>query len=73
MSTNGRAIRVTDPMTDNITKAVSAAIVLGTMLWTPLGDVVNAAGGQAEILALVVAGYTVVHGIVHWAHSRVAG
>ena len=60
-------------MTDNIKTAVSAAIILGTMLWTPLGDVVNAAGGQAEILAAVVAGYTVVHGIVHWAHTRVAG
>ena len=41
------------------------------MLWSPLGGYVNAAGGQAEIIAAVLAVYTVVHGLVHYGHGKV--
>ena len=37
------------------------------------GPWINAAGGQAEIIAAVVAIYTVVHGVVHYAHTKVGG
>ena len=60
-------------MKDKITHVVSGIITLGSMLWSPLGGWVNAAGGQAEIIAAVLAVYTVVHGIIHYGHGKVAG
>ena len=60
-------------MKDKITHVVSGIITLGSMLWSPLGGWVNAAGGQAEIIAAVLAVYTVVHGLVHYGHGKVAG
>ena len=60
-------------MKDKITHVVSGIITLGSMLWSPLGGYVNAAGGQAEIIAAVLAVYTVVHGLVHYGHGKVAG
>ena len=58
-------------MKDKITHVVSGIITLGSMLWSPLGGWVNAAGGQAEIIAAVLAIYTVVHGLVHYGHGKV--
>ena len=60
-------------MKDKITHVVSGIITLGSMLWSPLGGYVNAAGGQAEIIAAVLAVYTVVHGLAHYGHGKVAG
>ena len=59
-------------MKDKITHVVSGIITLGSMLWSPLGGYVNAAGGQAEIIAAVLAVYTVVHGLVHYGHGKMA-
>ena len=60
-------------MKDKITLVVSGIITLGSMLWTPLGGYINAAGGQAEITTAVLAVYAVVHSIVHYGHGKVAG
>ena len=57
-------------MKEKITQLVAAVVLVGGMVWTPLGDFVNAAGGQAEIVALVVAAWTVVHGIAHYVATR---
>ena len=57
-------------MKEKITQVVAAVVLVGGMVWTPLGDYVNAAGGQAEIVALVVASYTVIHGVVHYVATR---
>lgn len=57
-------------MKEKITQVVAAVVLVGGMLWAPLGDVINAAGGQAEIVALVVAAWTVIHGVVHYVATR---
>ena len=58
---------------DHVKQAVSAVLTTLTLVYTPAGAVVNAAGGQAEIVAAVVAVYTVVHGIIQFLHGAVTG
>lgn len=60
-------------MKEKIEQGVAAVVTFGAMLWSPLGEWVNAAGGQAEIVAAIVAVYTVVHGLVVYGHGKVAG
>ena len=60
-------------MKERITAAVAGIVTLGTMLWSPLGGWVEAAGGQGAIVAAVLAVYGVVHGLVHYGHGVVAG
>ena len=60
-------------MKERITAAVAGVVTLGTMLWSPLGGWVEAAGGQGAIVAAVFAVYGVIHGLVHYGHGKVAG
>ena len=36
-------------------------------------QIIAAAGGQAEIVAAVVAVYAIAHGVVHYVHTKVGG
>ena len=58
---------------DKIKQIVAAGLTFGVLSIPGFGAWVNAAGGQAEIVAAVVAIYTIVHGIVHFAHTKVGG
>ena len=55
---------------DKIKQIVAAALTFGVLSIPGFSDWVNAAGGQAEIVAAVVAVYTVVHGVVHYVHTK---
>ena len=58
---------------DKIKQMVAAGLVFGVLSIPGFGAWVNAAGGQAEIVAAVVAVYTIVHGLVDYAHTRGGG
>ena len=58
---------------DKIKQIIAAGITFGVLSIPGFGPLINAAGGQAEIIAAVVAVYTVVHGVVHYAHTKVGG
>ena len=57
---------------DHIKQTVAAVLTTLTLVYTPAGAVVNAAGGQAEIVAAAVALWTIVHGLVQYAHGKVS-
>ena len=57
---------------DKIKQIVAAALTFGVLSIPAFGAFVNAAGGQAEIVAAVVAVYTIVHGVVHYVHTKAA-
>ena len=58
---------------DKIKQIIAAGLTLGVLSIPGFSAWVNAAGGQAEIIAAVVAIYTLVHGVVHYAHTKVSG
>ena len=58
---------------DKIKQIIAAALTFGVLSIPGFGAWVNAGGGQAEIIAAVVAIYTVAHGIVDYAHTKVGG
>ena len=58
-------------MADKIKAIIAAGLTFGVLSIPGFGDWINAAGGQAEIVAAVVAVYTIVHGVVHYAHGKV--
>ena len=60
-------------MADKIKSIIAAGLTFGVLSIPGFGDWINAAGGQAEIVAAVVAVYTIVHGVVHYAHGKVGG
>ena len=47
------------------------ALTFGVLSIPGFGAFVNAAGGQAEVVAAVVAVYAVVIGVVHYAYGKV--
>ena len=59
-------------MKEKVNQAVAAIITFGTMMWSPLSDWVRAAGGETEIVAAIMAVYTVVHGLLHYARGGAA-
>ena len=58
---------------DKIKQIVAGVLTLIAVSIPHSSGFINAAGGQAEIIAAVVAVYTVVHGIVDYAHTKVTG
>ena len=57
-------------MADKIKAIIAAGLTFGVLAIPGFGEWVNAAGGQAEIVAAVVAVYAVVHGLVHYAGTK---
>ena len=60
-------------MADKIKAIIAAGLTFGVLSIPGFGAWVNAAGGQAEIVAAVVAVFAVVHGLVDYAHTKVGG
>lgn len=58
---------------DKIKQIVAAGLTFGVLSIPGFGAWVNAAGGQAEIVAAVVAIYAIAHGVIHYAHTKVGG
>ena len=56
---------------DKIKQIIAAGLSFGVLSIPGFGEWVNAAGGTAEIIAAVVAIYTVAHGIIHYVHTQV--
>ena len=57
-------------MADKIKAMIAAGLTFGVLSIPGFSEWVNAAGGQAEIIAAVVAIYTIAHGIVHYLHTK---
>ena len=55
---------------DKIKQIVAAALTFGVLSIPGASEWVNAAGGQAEIVAAVVAVFTIVHGVVDYVHTK---
>ena len=55
---------------DKVKQAAAALVTFAVITVPGASDLVNAAGGQAEVLAAVVAIYTIVHGVVDYVHGR---
>ena len=58
---------------DKIKQIVAGILTLVVVVIPGSSDIINAAGGQAEILAAVIAVYTVVHGVVDYLHNKTTG
>ena len=57
-------------MTDKIKQAIAALVTLALLVFPGASEVIAAAGGQPEIIAAVIAVYTVVHGVVEYIHTK---
>ena len=58
---------------DKIKQIVAGILTLVVVVLPGSSDLINAAGGQAEILAAVIAVFTVVHGVVDYLHTKATG
>ena len=58
---------------DKIKQIVAGILTLVAVSIPQSSGFINAAGGQAEIIAAVVAVYTVVHGVVDYLHTKATG
>ena len=58
-------------MEDRVKTIVSTAVTAGVVLVPGVGEAIEAVGGQAEVTATVVAGWGLIHGLVHYVHGKI--
>ena len=59
-------------MSDKIKAGIAAFLTLLVVAWPGASEYIEAAGGQPEIIAAVIAVYTVVHGLIEFTHTKVS-
>ena len=60
-------------MADKIKAGIAGVLTLLVVAWPGASEWIEAAGGQPEIVAAVVAVYTVVHGLIEYVHTKAVG
>ena len=55
---------------DRIKLVISTGLTLGAALVPGVGEAVATVGGQTEVTATVLAGWSLIHGLVHFVHGR---
>ena len=58
---------------EKIKQLVAAALTFGVLSLPGFSDLLHSVGGQAEVLILTGALYTVIHGIVGYVHGAASG
>ena len=55
---------------DTVKTVISSFLTLGIILVPGVGEAIAAVGGQAEVTAVILGTWGLVHGLVHYVHSK---
>ena len=58
---------------ERVKLVVSTALTLAGTLVPGVSEALDAVGGQSEVTATVLAGWSLVHGLVHYVHRKTGG